>query len=855
MRRRNVVSCFSALLMAAAVLSAGTAAAEGVSYTPGTYTDTQPGLGGDVVVTVTTDETSITDIEITGENETPAIGGAAIDQLSGAILEAQSADIDGVAGATVTSDAVLKAASNALAQAAGEEKAAAELAMEDGTYTATTASYAEQYGLATTGSMTMDVTVEGNKITDINVTECTDTDVIGQTAFPILIDEVLESQSLNVDMVSGATVSSAAFMTALKDAITQAGGEASVDALMAVEVAKPEPVSASYDTDVLVIGAGMAGLTAAVEAANQGADVILLERHKVYSSSTTRSLGYVIGADTDVQKANGIEDSGEAFADDLFSLYKDEKEIDESMVRNMALHSGEQISWLEDQGVEFTGVIRKSEKGARSTPRIHTTAGGGTVTSVLVNKAEECGVNIMMGTPATDLIQDENGAVVGAKATNSNGDDITINAKFTIVAAGSYTNNEELFHELNPRIDNIGYACGCGDGDAYRWFKEVGADIINIEYTQFMYYSYAATFPEFPEVIPNSPDNPVYDILLVGGNAERLTAEDNFCFEFTKENWNLGYSEGYAVVDQEFMDTYPILCNDVLTATVPSSGLPFGYSGETAADIAEAVGLDGDTLTATVERYNELCDKGVLAPRRESSSGYRVYTLDDCYSLYHAKLYKNTGFSLKETADMIRNGSLDQILDAMEERRDQELAKMRLQERICARVSDMTSLLRRYQKEGTFYDVEDRPAFYRLYVRNFNWEHISTDAESDQFEKWNEMIPIDNASLLYDDQEALLSREKMLNVNIANIVEAEDMELCGFEKGGNVSYLKPVRCVKTIICGNSGMINRIDWLTDALDYMDAHGLALTGPVLTRMLMVTGQGDDRTRYDIAWFPIG
>ena len=611
MRNRLTSSCFTALLMTAVVLTGTSAAAEEASYTPGTYSDTQQGLGGDVVVTITTDETSITDVQITGDNETPDIGGAAIEALIPAILEAQSADIDIVAGATVTSEAVLKAAANAIDAAKGVEKEAAVLAMEDGTYSATTASYAEQYGLATTGSMTMNVTIADNALTDIEIAECTDTDVIGQTAFPILIDEVLENQSLNVDMVSGATVSSAAFMTALKDCVAQAGGEASVDALMAVEVPKPDPVSVSYDTDVLVIGAGMAGLTAAVEAAQQGADVILLERHKVYSSSTTRSLGYVIGADTDIQKAKGIEDTGAAFAEDIASLYKDEAALDVDMLKDMALNSGSQISWLEDQGVEFLDVIRKSEKGERATPRIHTTAGGGAVTSALVAKAEENGVNIMMGTPATDLIQDENGAVIGAKATNGNNDDITINAKFTIVAAGSYTNDEELFHELNPRIDNIGYACGCGDGDAYRWFQQVGADIINIEYTQFMYYSYAATFPEFPEVIPNSPDNPVYDILLVGGNAQRLTAEDNFCFEFTKENWNLGYNEGYAVVDQEFMDTYPIFCSDVMNSVVPSSQLPFGYSGETAAEIADAVGLDADTLAATIDRYNELCDKGV----------------------------------------------------------------------------------------------------------------------------------------------------------------------------------------------------------------------------------------------------
>lgn len=256
-------------------------------------------------------------------------------------------------------------------------------------------------------------------------------------------------------------------------------------------------------------------------------------------------------------------------------------------------------------------------------------------------------------------------------------------------------------------------------------------------------------------------------------------------------------------------------------------------------------------LTAKGLAYYE--DKGVLSPRREEPSGYRVYTLDDCYSLYHAKLYKNAGFTLKETADLIREDSLDHILDALEEQRKKELSRIQLQQRFCSRIEQMTSQLRRYQKEGAFYEEEDRPAFYRLYVRNFNLEHISTEEQSDQFEKWNEMIPIDNASLLYD-QQALLSRKDPLNVNIANIVEAEDLALCGFKADGNVSFLPPVRCIRTILCGKSSMINQIDWLNEALSFMEQRGLTLTGPVLTRMLMVTGQGPERTRYDIAWFPI-
>ena len=591
---------------AKAVAAAETTAEEKGTYTPGTYTAVGKGFGGDVEVTVTVDGSSITEVEIKGDGETPDFGGKAIEEMPEQIMSAQSAEVDGVAGATVTSDAVRGAVQSALNEAMGIKETAAPLT--DGTYTAQAPSYAEMYGLATTGSMTLKLTVAHKKISEIEVTEYTDTDIIGGMAFPILAQKVIDSQSLNVDAVSGATVSSNGFFAALSDWIEQAGGDAA--AWKAVPVETPEKTVQEKETDILVIGAGMAGLSAAIEAAEQGTKVILLEKNQVYSSSTTRSLGYVVGADTETQKAAGIEDTEEAFYKDITSLYEGEPELDVNLLKVMADNSSELNQWLADHGVEFTGVIHKSEKGQRATERIHTTAGGSSLTSALVEAAEKAGVEILMGTPAVSLIQEDDGSVSGALAVNENGDEIAIHAGATIVCAGSYTNNQELFERLNPGINNIAYACGCGDGDAYNWFEAAGAQMINIPYTQFMYYSYAPSFVQFPEVIPNSPDNPVYDILLVTGGAERVTAEDNFCFEFTKENWNRGYNEGYAVVDQEFADQYPILMDNVLNNQVPGSGLPFAYKEETIEKLAEDAGLDPQVLKATVERYNELCDKG-----------------------------------------------------------------------------------------------------------------------------------------------------------------------------------------------------------------------------------------------------
>lgn len=104
------------LALAAGMLTA-CGGSDKAAYTAGTYTGTAKGYGGDVTVTITVDASSITDVKVEGADETPEVGGAALDSLAQAIKDAGSAEIDGVAGATVTSDAVKAAAADALAQA------------------------------------------------------------------------------------------------------------------------------------------------------------------------------------------------------------------------------------------------------------------------------------------------------------------------------------------------------------------------------------------------------------------------------------------------------------------------------------------------------------------------------------------------------------------------------------------------------------------------------------------------------------------------------------------------------------------------------------------------------------------
>ncbi|MDL2218485.1 FAD-dependent oxidoreductase [Christensenellaceae bacterium OttesenSCG-928-M15] len=577
-------------------------------YTPGVYQANATGFGGEIKLSVTVDDHNITTITVLENAETAGIGSNAIEQLPEKFVAENGAEVDAIAGATITSTAMKEAVQSALNQAMGKE-AGTDTAMNDGVYSASVVSYSETNGLPDgNGGLEINTTISGNAITNIEVVRYSDTGVIGGMAFPMLAASVISTQSLGVDAVSGATASSNAFLSAVSDCVKQAGGDPA--ALKARTVEKRAAETAQHTADILVIGAGISGLTAAVQAARDGASVILLEKNEVLSSSTTRSLGFVVGADTDMQKKQDINDTWEALYQDMLACYEDEAELDKALLEKACRDSKELIPFLEESGVMFEYVKNVSPMEPRATMRTHVTQGGGSaLSSALLETAESLGVTVLFGTPATELLMAD-GAVTGSKASNKYGDDITINAQAVIMCAGSYSNNPEMFKKLNPKLTNVEYLCGSGEGDAYNLSVAINADIVDIPYPQMMYYFFSPTWATCPAVLPGSPDNNVPDHLRVDGGGKRVASEQDFCFEYIKKNWDAGYTEGYCVVGQAFADKYPETVETALTTTVSVSGLPFGYQSDSIAELAENVGIDPDVLTATVDRYNALCDKG-----------------------------------------------------------------------------------------------------------------------------------------------------------------------------------------------------------------------------------------------------
>ena len=593
------------LLLTLAVL--GSFAAAGVAET---YTATAQGFGGEVSVTLTIEDGKIVAAEATGDAESSPVMGTDLSPLAAQIVEAQSADIDGVAGATVTGSAVKTAAAAAIAAAAGEEVAAPEAAaMADGEYTASAPSFGRD-GIDVK-TVTLTATVKDNQITAVEVGAYGDTPAIGGMAFPILAEQVVATQSLGMDAIAGATVSSAGFKAAMSDIIAQAGGNP--DEWKARKVEKRGPESAEYAADVVVIGAGIAGLSAAVEAKDQGMDVILLEKQAVLGSSTTRSEGFVQGANTQLQRDNGVEDTVESLYSDIMEVYSSEPMMDADLIHVAAFGSTDLIQFLLDNGVVFNHLEAISKNHPRNVPRNHCVeGGGGGITSALYASFLAKGGNAMLGTPATELIM-EDGAVAGVKATNAYGDDITIKTKNVILCAGSYSANPTLFKELHPDLVPESIS-GSGEGDSYYLSQQAGAEFVTLPFAQMMYYFYSNALTGWPSVIPGAPltsqITPATDLIWLDGGGKRVANEDEFCFDFIEKNWEGRYTEAWALGGAQFAADHPDVVEIALTSKLTSREGDMGFKTDTLEEMAALTGLDAETLKATVDRYNELCDAG-----------------------------------------------------------------------------------------------------------------------------------------------------------------------------------------------------------------------------------------------------
>jgi len=351
---------------------------------------------------------------------------------------------------------------------AGVAPAAAAAAIPaDGTYTGS----ANGMG----GALEVQVTVEGGRITDVAVGNHKETPGISDPAIEKIPAAIVAAQSTDVEAVASATVTSTAIKEAVNAALSGEGG------------AQKAELAITLEPDVIVVGAGMAGLVASVRAAELGANVLVLEQNYRVGGSANTAGGSISGAGYEAQKAAGIEDSPEAFYDDFVTMGGGEQNMNTEIARVHAQRSGEAIDWLKnDVGVPFSDQVDSGGYLTMNTFRVTYTAGGpssggGTYfVNALMDKLQgyiDAGrAQLCLNTLVTDVILDEERNVVGVKVG-----DKEIHAPSTIIATGGYGYCERWLKEFNfTNITSNDPNTAIGSG--YDFARSAGAAFDNMDY-------------------------------------------------------------------------------------------------------------------------------------------------------------------------------------------------------------------------------------------------------------------------------------------------------------------------------------------------------------------------------------
>ena len=345
---------------------------------------------------------------------------------------------------------------------------------------------AQGTGVGKHGDITVAVTFDAGKIQDIKIVKNAENPILAKKVFTDLKDQVVALSSTDVDLVSGATFSAKGFIDAVNDAAKKAGVTlAKADKKALKKAARELPKTSNYD--VVVIGAGGAGFSAAITAKNAGANVVLLEKMPAVGGNSLISGAEMNAAKNWVQPKLGInDDSPELHAQDTFK--GGDGKGDMKVINVMTHEALDAAKWCRD----YLGVRFEDDNlfffGGHSRKRALIPVGhtGTEFIAKFQAKADELGIPVITNMKAEELIKDKDGRVVGVKAT-MDGSEYTFNAKGGVVlATGGFGANPEMVKKYNPKIDERFKTTDApgSTGEALYMAERAGAQLVNMGYIQ-----------------------------------------------------------------------------------------------------------------------------------------------------------------------------------------------------------------------------------------------------------------------------------------------------------------------------------------------------------------------------------
>ncbi|MFR2082600.1 MAG: flavocytochrome c [Christensenellales bacterium] len=488
------------------------------------------------------------------------------------------------------------------------------------------------------GAIEVSVTVDENGVvTDIQVTKNGDTAGIADAAVEAMPGRIMAAQSANVDGVSGATMTSEAIKMAVLDAVTAAGLDTvKWSTYAATEAAKAD--DATYNTDIVIIGAGGAGMTAALTAAEKGADVIILESQAAVGGNSVRATGGMNAADTPAQDENEFGESAgvektlktarTTYADNVTITklaeevekqwadyqanpvgYFDSDELmeldtmiggkginDPELVETLCANSADAIDWLDEHGITLHSV---SSFGGASVKRIHrpvdaegkTLSVGSYMIPLLQENCEKAGVQILLNTTANEILTDANGAAAGIKATGSTGETVTVNAKAVVLTTGGFGANLDMVTEYKPELKGFMTTNAAGaQGQGIEMATAIGAGTVDMDQIQIHPTVEANTAALITEGLRGD------GAVLINADGKRFIDEVGTRDVVSAAEIAQPGSYSYLVVDQAMLDKSSVIAGYVKRG--------FVFQGNTYEELAEALGVDAATFAETMNTWN-----------------------------------------------------------------------------------------------------------------------------------------------------------------------------------------------------------------------------------------------------------
>ncbi len=460
-------------------------------------------------------------------------------------------------------------------------------------------------GMGKHGAFNVSVQVTDGHLDRIAVLDSRETPGMGDVAMDELTQLIVDNQTLNVDTVSGATLSSMAFIGAVGDALEQAGEDAGD--WKKRDKATPAQTELPTSADVVVVGGGGAGFAAAITAANEGKNVVLLEKMGVFGGDTALSGGEMAAPGNWIQVQEGIPDSPEALAEDM--LVGGDNVGDPALVQIIAEGALDSSQWLTFEG----GVSWKHDLmqfGGHNTKRsiIPITHSGSEMTTKLTKRASEIDtLTLAKNSQATELVK-EGDAVTGVKVKNTvTGDESTIACKAVVLASGGFGSNIDMRVKYNPAMDESILSTDSvgATGDGITMGEAVGANLIDMEYIQ----TYPVCDPETGALLYVGDVRLESRAIMVNKEGKRFVEEldrrdvlSNAIVEQTDGKAYLLFNQANADPTgllETHADEYENLESRKIIV-----------KGDTLEAVCEPFGVDAAELAKTVEKWNQYCKDG-----------------------------------------------------------------------------------------------------------------------------------------------------------------------------------------------------------------------------------------------------